>query len=40
MSIEKTVDVIKHPKGVMPTFFPGILSDADVQSIAQFLHQP
>lgn len=40
MSIDKTIGLIKHPKGVMPTFYPKILSDADVQSIAQFLHQP
>jgi mono/diheme cytochrome c family protein len=40
MSLGKTIGVIKHPNGVMPAFYPKLLSDADVANIAGFLHEP
>lgn len=40
LSVEKTVHVIQHPKGVMPALYPSLLSAADVKEIAMFLHQP
>lgn len=40
MSTSKTIGVIKHPRGIMPSFYPNVLSDSDVESIANFLQQP
>jgi alcohol dehydrogenase (cytochrome c) len=40
LSVEKTIHVIQHPKGVMPALYPSLLSATDVREIAMFLHQP
>jgi alcohol dehydrogenase (cytochrome c) len=40
LSVDKTIQVIQHPKGVMPALYPTPLSATDVRAIALFLHQP
>jgi alcohol dehydrogenase (cytochrome c) len=40
MSKDKTIQVIKHPGGIMPALYPTLLSETDVENIAAFLQEP
>jgi alcohol dehydrogenase (cytochrome c) len=39
LSVDKTIQAIQFPKGVMPALYPSLLSSTDVERIAMFLHQ-